>query len=174
MAEFAEFVAAIDQGTTSTRCMIFDHEGAEVARHQLEHEQILPQAGWVEHDPVEIWERTSSVLTSVLNRADLAPKNIAALGITNQRETTLVWNRKTGRPYYNAIVWQDTRTDRIASGLEGDGRGEVIRRKAGLPRRRTSPAQSCNGSWRMSTGCATPPSVATRCSAPRTPGCCGT
>lgn len=113
--------------------MIFDHEGAEVARHQLEHEQILPQAGWVEHDPVEIWERASSVLTSVLNRANLAPKNIAALGITNQRETTLVWNRKTGRPYHNAIVWQDTRTDRIASALESDGRGEVIRRKAGLP-----------------------------------------
>ena len=104
MAEFGEFIAAVDQGTTSTRCMIFDHDGAEVARHQLEHEQILPRAGWVEHDPVEIWERTSSVLMSVLNRADLASKDIAALGITNQRETTLVWNRKTGRPYYNAIV----------------------------------------------------------------------
>jgi glycerol kinase len=133
LAESAEFVAAIDQGTTSTRCMIFDHEGAEVARHQLEHEQILPRAGWVEHDPVEIWERTSSVLMSVLNRANLTPKHIGALGITNQRETTLVWNRKTGRPYYNAIVWQDTRTDRIASALERDGRGEVIRAKAGLP-----------------------------------------
>ena len=97
MADSAEFVAAIDQGTTSTRCMIFDHDGAEVARHQLEHEQILPRAGWVEHDPVEIWERTSSVLMSVLNRADLAPKDIAALGITNQRETTLVWNQRTGQ-----------------------------------------------------------------------------
>ncbi len=133
MAEFAEFIAAIDQGTTSTRCMIFDHQGAEVARHQLEHEQILPRAGWVEHDPIEIWERTSSVLTSVLNRANLSAENLAALGITNQRETTLVWNRKTGRPYYNAIVWQDTRTDRIASALDRDGRGQVIRRKAGLP-----------------------------------------
>jgi glycerol kinase len=133
LAEFAEFIAAIDQGTTSTRCMIFDHDGAAVARHQLEHEQILPRAGWVEHDPVEIWERTSSVLMSVLNRANLAPKDIAALGITNQRETTLVWNKRTGRPYYNAIVWQDTRTDRIASALDRDGRGDVIRRKAGLP-----------------------------------------
>ncbi|CPR11006.1 glycerol kinase [Mycobacterium bohemicum DSM 44277] len=129
----AEFVAAIDQGTTSTRCMIFDHDGSEVARHQLEHQQIMPRAGWVEHDPVEIWERTSSVLTSVLNRSNLAAEDVAALGITNQRETTLVWNRRTGRPYYNAIVWQDTRTDRIASALERDGRGEVIRRKAGLP-----------------------------------------
>jgi len=133
LGESAEFIAAIDQGTTSTRCMIFDRGGAEVARHQLEHEQILPRAGWVEHDPVEIWERTSSVLMSVLNRTNLTTKDIAALGIANQRETTLVWNRHTGRPYYNAIVWQDTRTDRIASALERDGRGEVIRRKAGLP-----------------------------------------
>ena len=134
MAESAEFVAAIDQGTTSTRCMIFDHDGAEVARHQLEHEQILPRAGWVEHNPIEIWERTSSVLMSVLNRRQSSRrKDIAALGITNQRETTLVWNRHTGRPYCNAIVWQDTRTDRIASALDRDGRGDVIRRKAGLP-----------------------------------------
>ncbi len=113
--------------------MIFDHAGAEVGRHQLEHEQIMPQAGWVEHNPVEIWERTSSVLTSVLNNTNLQPEDIAALGITNQRETTLVWNRHTGRPYYNAIVWQDTRTDRIATALDRDGRGDVIRRKAGLP-----------------------------------------
>ncbi|HET9874732.1 MAG TPA: glycerol kinase GlpK, partial [Mycobacterium sp.] len=133
MAELAEFVAAIDQGTTSTRCMIFDHDGAEVARHQLEHEQLLPRAGWVEHDPVEIWERTSSVLTSVLNRANLSSNDLVALGITNQRETTLVWDKRNGRPYYNAIVWQDTRTDRIASALDRDGRGQVIRRKAGLP-----------------------------------------
>lgn len=113
--------------------MIFDHAGAEVGRHQLEHEQIMPRAGWVEHNPVEIWERTSSVLTSVLNNTNLQPEDIAALGITNQRETTLVWNRHTGRPYYNAIVWQDTRTDRIATALDRDGRGDVIRRKAGLP-----------------------------------------
>src|ERR1700732_3144485 len=131
--QLAEFVASIDQGTTSTRCMIFDRDGAEVGRHQLEHEQILPRAGWVEHNPIEIWERTASVLMSVLNATDLSPKDIAALGITNQRETTLVWNRRTGRPYYNAIVWQDTRTDRIASALDRDGRGDVIRRKAGLP-----------------------------------------
>lgn len=128
-----EFIASIDQGTTSTRCMIFGHDGTELGRHQLEHEQILPRAGWVEHDPIEIWERTSSVLISALNKTNLAPKDIAALGITNQRETTLVWDRHTGRPYYNAIVWQDTRSDRIAAALERDGRGEVIRRKAGLP-----------------------------------------
>ena len=83
----ADFVAAIDQGTTSTRCMIFDHDGAEVGRHQLEHEQILPKAGWVEHNPVEIWERTASVVTSALNTTKLSATDLAALGITNQRET---------------------------------------------------------------------------------------
>src|SRR6202022_2369781 len=128
-----DFVASIDQGTTSSRCMIFDHSGFQVGRHQLEHEQILPKAGWVEHNPVEIWERTTSVLMSALNSTNLSATDLTALGITNQRETTLVWNRKTGRPYYNAIVWQDTRTDRIASALDRDGRGDVIRRKAGLP-----------------------------------------
>src|SRR5246500_5374947 len=131
-ASVAEFTAAIDQGTTSTRCMIFDHDGIEVGRHQLEHEQILPRAGWVEHNPVEIWERTTSALMSTLHATNLSAKDIVALGITNQRETTLVWNRHTGRPYCNAIVWQDTRTDRIAAALDRDGRGDVIRRTAGL------------------------------------------
>ncbi|MCR3745463.1 glycerol kinase, partial [Actinomadura glauciflava] len=129
----ADFVGALDQGTTSTRFMIFDHGGNEIARHQLEHEQILPQAGWVEHDPTEIWERTRSVIQSALTKANLSHGDLAAFGITNQRETTVVWNRRTGRPYYNAIVWQDTRTDRIAAALERDGKGDLIRRKAGLP-----------------------------------------
>ncbi len=129
----ADFVGAVDQGTTSSRFMIFDHGGNEVARHQLEHEQILPQAGWVEHNPVEIWERTSTAIRSTLAGANLDASDLAAVGITNQRETTVVWNRKTGRPYFNAIVWQDTRTDRIASKLEREGKGDVIRRKAGLP-----------------------------------------
>jgi glycerol kinase len=129
----AEFVGAVDQGTTSTRFMIFDHEGNEVARHQLEHRQILPQAGWVEHDPVEIWERTRTVIATALHAAGLHAADLAALGIANQRETTIVWNRRTGEPYANAIVWQDTRTDRIAAALEASGAGEVIRRKAGLP-----------------------------------------
>ena len=129
----ADFVAAIDQGTTSTRCMIFDHGGAERAKQQLEHSQLLPRAGWVEHDPVEIWQRTEAVLQAALDTAGLGPADIAALGVTNQRETTVVWNRRSGQPYYNAIVWQDTRTDRIAAALDRDGRGEVIRAKAGLP-----------------------------------------
>ncbi|RCG32038.1 glycerol kinase [Sphaerisporangium album] len=129
----ADFVGAVDQGTTSTRFMIFDHGGNEIARHQLEHQQILPQAGWVEHNPVEIWERTRAVIETALGKASLTAADLVALGITNQRETTVVWDRRTGRPYYNAIVWQDTRTDRIASALEREGKGEVIRSKAGLP-----------------------------------------
>ncbi|MEW2384645.1 glycerol kinase GlpK [Micromonospora sp. NPDC047707] len=129
----ADFVGAVDQGTTSTRFMIFDHGGNEIGRHQLEHQQILPQAGWVEHNPLEIWERTQTVIQTAMNERGLSAADLAALGITNQRETTVVWNRRTGRPYYNAIVWQDTRTDRIASALEREGKGDVIRRKAGLP-----------------------------------------
>jgi glycerol kinase len=129
----ADFVGAVDQGTTSTRFMIFDHGGNEVARHQLEHEQILPQAGWVEHNPVEILDRTATVIRTAMQKANLQTSDLAALGITNQRETAVVWDKNTGRPYYNAIVWQDTRTDRIASALDRDGRGDVIRRKAGLP-----------------------------------------
>ncbi|PWN03847.1 glycerol kinase [Nocardioides silvaticus] len=129
----AEFVGAIDQGTTSTRFMVFDHAGAEVARHQLEHEQVLPRAGWVEHNPVEIWERTSSVVQTALGKRGLQHSDLAAIGITNQRETTFVWDRRTGRPLHNAIVWQDTRTDALAAALDRDGRGDVIRHRAGLP-----------------------------------------
>ena len=129
----AEFVGAIDQGTTSTRFMIFDQGGAEVARHQLEHDQILPKPGWVEHDPVQIWQRTCEVVAGALDRSGLTAADLCALGITNQRETTVVWDRRTGEPLYNAVVWQDTRTDRIASALDRDGRGDVIRRRAGLP-----------------------------------------
>ncbi|HET7303663.1 MAG TPA: glycerol kinase GlpK [Segeticoccus sp.] len=129
----ADFVGAVDQGTTSTRFMVFDHDGAEVARHQLEHEQVLPRAGWVEHNPIEIVERTGAVIRTALTKARLSARDLAAVGVTNQRETTVVWDRRTGRPFHNAIVWQDTRTDRIARRLEQDGRGDVIRDKAGLP-----------------------------------------
>jgi glycerol kinase len=129
----AEFAGAVDQGTTSTRFMIFSHSGTVVASHQLEHTQVLPRPGWVEHNPVEIWERTGAVIQTTLNQAGLVASDLVALGITNQRETTVVWDRRTGRPYGNAIVWQDTRTDAIAAGLERDGYGELIRAKTGLP-----------------------------------------
>lgn len=129
----AKYVGAIDQGTTSTRFMIFDHDGHEVARHQLEHEQILPEAGWVEHDPHEIWEATQDVVQGGLGRAGITAGDLAAIGITNQRETTIVWDRRTGEPYYNAIVWQDTRTDKIAAALERDGHADLICERSGLP-----------------------------------------
>ena len=129
----AELVGAIDQGTTSTRFMLFDHSGQEVAKHQIEHEQIMQKAGWVEHDPVEIWEHTRQVIQNVMNKQKLAASDLAALGITNQRETTVAWNRRTGRPYCNAIVWQDTRTDKIINALEKDGKTDLIQQKAGLP-----------------------------------------
>ncbi len=129
----ADFVGALDQGTTSTRFMIFDHDGNEVGRCQLEHEQILPRAGWVEHSPVEIWDRAATAIRSAMAAHGLSASDFAACGITNQRETTVIWNRRTGLPYHNAIVWQDTRTDGIAAALEREGKGEVIRHRAGLP-----------------------------------------
>src|SRR5258708_25007593 len=132
-ARKADFVGAIDQGTTIARFMIFDHRGNEVGRHQLDHEQILPKPGWVEHNPTEIWEAARAVIETALRQAGLRAADLAAVGITNQRETSVVWNRSTGQPCYNAIVWQGTRTDRIASALERDGRGEIIRTKAGVP-----------------------------------------
>ena len=95
--------------------MLFDHGGGVVSVHQLEHEQIYPKAGWVEHDPMEIWARTQDVVKGAVEKAGIQPGDIAAVGVTNQRETTVVWNPKTGEPYYNAIVWQDTRTDRICN-----------------------------------------------------------
>jgi len=128
------YVAAVDQGTTSTRTMIFDHSGRVVASDQKEHEQIFPRAGWVEHNAEEIWENTRTVTAGALAKADLKADDIAAVGITNQRETSLVWDRKTGKPVYNAIVWQDTRTDKIVDELGALGGGqERYRDKTGLP-----------------------------------------
>jgi glycerol kinase len=115
------YVAAIDQGTTSTRFIIFNRQGQIVSFDQKEHEQIYPGPGRVEHDPDEIWERTQSVIRSALQKGNIAASEIAAVGITNQRETTVVWDRTTGRPYYNAIVWQDTRTDQICNRLAAEG-----------------------------------------------------
>ncbi len=129
----AKYVAAIDQGTTSTRCMLFDHAGQVVSVHQLEHEQIYPKPGWVEHNPMEIWERTQQVVRVALEKAGVGPGDIAAVGVTNQRETTIVWNPKTGEPYYNAIVWQDTRTADICNALAAEGGQDRFRPKVGLP-----------------------------------------
>jgi len=134
-----KYVAAVDQGTTSSRFMIFDHEGGVVhknghpAVHQLEHQQIYPKPGWVEHDAMEIWARTQEVIRSAMDKTGITAEDLAAIGVTNQRETTVVWNPKTGKPYYNAIVWQDTRTADRVNELAKDGGQDRWRGKTGLP-----------------------------------------
>lgn len=128
-----DFIAAIDQGTTSSRCLIFNHDGSVLASAQREHRQICPQPGWVEHDPLEIWQATQAVIGEALASCGLSATDIAAVGVTNQRETTLVWNRKTGRPYHNALVWQDTRTAELCSRLADHGGKDRFRHQTGLP-----------------------------------------
>ncbi|MDJ0377682.1 glycerol kinase GlpK [Cryobacterium sp. PH31-L1] len=128
-----DYILAIDQGTTSSRAIIFDKAGSIVSTGQLEHEQIFPQAGWVEHDPKEIWDNTREVIGQALSKANLTRHDIKAIGITNQRETAVVWDKNTGVPVYNAIVWQDTRTQPIVDRLAADGGVERFKKKVGLP-----------------------------------------
>jgi len=128
-----QYVMAIDQGTTSTRAMIFDHGGAVVAVDQIEHEQIFPKAGWVEHDALEIWENTRKVIGGALAKANFNSGHIAAVGITNQRETTVVWEKATGQPIHHAIVWQDTRTQQIVDRLAGEDGLDRYQDTVGLP-----------------------------------------
>src|SRR5256885_17082688 len=111
----AQYAAAVDQGTTSTRFMVFDHGGQVVSVDQKEHEQIYPKPGWVEHDALEIWERCVEVTRGALKKANIGASDLAAVGITNQRETAVVWDRRSGKPIHNAIVWQDHRTDQIVN-----------------------------------------------------------
>ncbi|HEX6330522.1 MAG TPA: FGGY family carbohydrate kinase, partial [Actinomycetota bacterium] len=129
----ADFVAALDQGTTSTRFMIFDHSGQVKGIDQKEHEQIYPKPGWVEHDPIEIWTRSEEVIARGLKNAGIKASDLAAVGVTNQRETTVVWEKASGKPVYNAVVWQDTRTDQICNQLSADGGQDRFRPKTGLP-----------------------------------------
>jgi glycerol kinase len=128
-----QLVGALDQGTTSTRFMIFDREGNVVSVDQREHRQIFPKPGWVEHDPVEIWSMTTSVIEGALSRAGLQASDLVAVGLTNQRETTVIWDRKTGEPVHNAVVWQDTRTAELCVDLGGDVGPDRFREKTGLP-----------------------------------------
>jgi glycerol kinase len=128
-----KYIAAIDQGTTSTRCILFDHRGSIVSVDQREHEQIYPQAGWVEHDAMEIWRRTEQVAAAAVAKVGARSADIASVGITNQRETTVVWDRHTGRPCCSAIVWQDTRTKAICDGLAREGGQNRFRKRTGLP-----------------------------------------
>jgi glycerol kinase len=132
MAE-AEYIAALDQGTTGTRCILFDHSGTPVIWSYEEHRQIYPQPGWVEHDALEIWTKTRNVIQQTLTQGNIPSGRIAAVGITNQRETTVVWDRRTGEPLHNAIVWQDTRTKEICDALAADDGQDRFRGKVGLP-----------------------------------------
>ena len=127
------YIAAIDQGTTSTRCMLFDHDGTIASVSQKEHTQIFPQPGWVEHDPLEIWDCTQTVVRQALAKKDISADQVQAIGITNQRETTLLWDKNTGKPFGNAIVWQDTRTKGICDNLAQDGGSDRFRQRTGLP-----------------------------------------
>ncbi|WP_459549435.1 glycerol kinase GlpK [Nocardia sp. X0981] len=127
------YVAAIDQGTTSSRCILFDRQGRIAGIAQREHDQIFPKPGWVEHDPLTLWRNTEFVLGAVLDEAGVTAGDIAAVGVTNQRETTVVWERATGRPIHNAIVWQDTRTDRLCTELAGTHGADRYADRTGLP-----------------------------------------
>ena len=129
----ASYIGAIDQGTTSTRFIVFDHSGRIVASAQEEHEQISPRPGWVEHDPEEIWRRTQAVIAVAMRQRALRPSDLAAVGITNQRETTIVWDRKTGKPVTNALVWQDTRVEDAVAEFSRDGGQDRFRAITGLP-----------------------------------------
>lgn len=126
------YVAAVDQGTTGTRFMVFTHEGKVVSVHYEEHEQKYPQPGWVEHDPLEIWEKTKKVIQASLQKGGIQAEEIAAIGVTNQRETTIMWDKATGQPVYNAIVWQDTRTRDICQQIINDGFESYIKQNTGL------------------------------------------
>ncbi|AKE40098.1 Glycerol kinase [Corynebacterium camporealensis] len=127
-----KYVVAIDQGTTSTRCILYNHDGDPVCSGQFEHEQIFPERGWVEHDPMEIWNNTRRAVGEAMASGDINVEDIAAVGITNQRETTVVWDKNTGEPVYNAIVWQDTRTTGICKELAGDEGPDKWRQRTGL------------------------------------------
>ena len=128
-----EYIGAIDQGTTSTRFIVFDRGGRIVATAQKEHEQIFPQPGWVEHDPNEIWRRTQEVIAEAMAARGLRPQDLAAIGITNQRETTVVWNRHTGSPVANALVWQDMRVGDLVAEMSRHGGADRFRAQTGLP-----------------------------------------
>ena len=170
----ADYVGALDQGTTSTRFMIFDHAGQVKGIDQKEHEQIFPRPGWVEHDANEIWQRSQEVISGALSKSGLSASDLAAVGITNQRETTLVWDRNTGEPVHNAIVWQDTRTDVICNELAADGGQDRFRAKVGLPIATYFSGPRSSGSWTTSKEPGPGPTPATWSSATSTAGASGT
>lgn len=169
-----QHVLAIDQGTTSTRAIVFDAAGAIVSTAQREHEQILPRAGWVEHDPVEIWTGTEWVIAASLARAGVPASDIAAVGVTNQRETAIVWDRRTGRPINNALVWQDTRTQSRIDELARDGGPQRFAEITGLPLATYFSASKIAWILDHVSGAREAAAAGSCCSARRTRGSCGT
>jgi glycerol kinase len=167
----AKYVGALDQGTTSNRFIIFDHHGRIVGLDQKEHEQIFPQPGWVEHNPVEIWQNTRDVIRGALANAGLTGSDLAAIGITNQRETTLIWDKNTGEPFSNAVVWQCTRTDEICRQLMRDRGQNRFRAKTGLPI--TTYFSGPKIKWILDNVSAARKAGARPCSAPWKPGSSG-
>ena len=164
------YVIALDQGTTSSRAIVFDAEGTIVSVAQKEFRQIFPRPGWVEHDAQEIWATQAGVAEEAIARGRLRPQDVAAVGITNQRETTVVWDRATGEPIHHAIVWQDRRTASTCDRLRADGAEESIRAKTGLVSTPTSPAPRSPGSSTTSPAPVPGRNAANSRSAPSTAG----
>ena len=160
-----KYVMALDAGTTSNRCILFDREGNMVSVAQKEFTQYFPKPGWVEHDAGEIWSTMLGVAVEAMQKAGAEAADIASIGITNQRETTIVWDRDTGEPVYHAIVWQCRRTSEYCDELKARGLTDLIRQKTGLVIDATFRPQSSSGSWTTCPACARVPSAATCCSA---------
>lgn len=168
------FIAAIDQGTTSSRCIVFDKDGRIVSVDQKEHEQIFPKPGWVEHDAAEIWTNVQEVVAGAIEKGGISAADVKAIGITNQRETTLMWDKNTGEPVHNALVWQDTRTDGLCRELGRNVGQDRFRRETGLPL--ASYFSGPKVRWLLDNveGLRSAPSAATSSSARWTPGSSGT
>ena len=164
-----DYIGAIDQGTTSTRFIVFDRCGKIVSTAQKEHRQLYPQPGWVEHEPAEIWRNTCAVIADAMSQRRLTAQDFAAIGITNQRETTVVWNRKTGEPLYNAVVWQDTRVGDYVADFASAGGQDRFRAKTGLPLATYFSGLKVGGFWRMCRVCGRKRRPAKRFSGTSTP-----
>ena len=166
----ARYILAIDQGTTSTRCILFDRAGRLVAVAQREHHQHFPRPGWVEHDAAEIWRNLCRLIPETLHDAGIGLDSLAGVGIANQRETTVVWDRRTGEPVHNAIVWQDTRTDDLVEALPPSQGAAGFGPSAACRWPPTSARRDCAGPWTRPPACASGPSAARCCSARWRPG----
>ena len=168
-----KYILALDQGTSSSRAIVFDHEGNICSVAQQEFTQHFPKPGWVEHDPMEIWSSEAAVIAQAITKMGVSGKDLAAIGITNQRETTIVWDAETGVPVYNAIVWQDRRTSAFCDAMKEQGLVDKIRERRALSSTPTSPEPRSSGSWTTYPEPGKRPMPANCASAPWTVGWCG-